>query len=111
MFPPKTEPIHKVGISQAEIDERAKTIHEWARGRSKEKRIEALEEANHQCQEYGTKEELQAHHRGGLKGYRGTKNLATAGRAKEIVILCKDCHLKVGHQGSFSPRNQGKNAA
>lgn len=111
VFPPRTEYILKIGEGQAEIDEKERIIHEWAKGRSIEKRIEALEEADYQCQECGTNVDPQAHHKGGLRGYRGTKNLAEAGKAKEKRILCPECHLKVGHQGSFKPRNQGYKAA
>jgi len=111
VFPPKTESINKVGWSQPEIDEIARTIHGWAQGRSAERKMEALEEANYQCQECGTTEDLQAHHKGGLREYQGTKNLGRAGEAKEIIVLCRNCHLKIGHQGSFKPRNRGNNAA
>ncbi len=111
MFPPKTERIYEAGIGQPEMDEKTQTVHEWAKGRSIERRIGALEDANYQCQECGTPEDLEVHHVGGLRGYRGTKNLARAGQAKEHLVLCKPCHLKVGHGGSHAPRNRGNNAA
>ena len=110
-FPPKTENIRNAGIGQPQIDEKAKTVHEWVKGRSVEKRMEALEEANYQCQGCGTSENLKAHHKGGLRGYRGIKSLQRAGAAKELIILCDKCHLKIGHNGSFAPKNQGRKAA
>jgi group II intron reverse transcriptase/maturase len=110
-FPPETGSIRNAGRGHSEIDGKARTVHEWATGRSAERRMEALEEANYQCQECGTTEDLQVHHKGGLQGYQGTKNRAMAGKAKGTKVLCRNCHLKVGHQGSFAPKNRGKNAA
>ena len=109
MFPPRIERIEQ-WESHTEIDDIPQIIHEWATGRSIERRIEALEEANYQCQECGTLENPEVHHIGGLRGYQGTKNLAEAGKAKDLVVLCHDCHLKVGHGGSYAPRNRGSNA-
>ena len=106
MFPPRTERIEQ-WEGHTEIDEIPQVIHEWARGRSIERRIEALEEAIYQCQECGTSENLVVHHIGGLRGYRGTKNLVKAGKAKDIIVLCQGCHLKVGHGGSYAPKNRG----
>lgn len=68
MFPPKTEQIHRIGIGQPEMEEKTQPVHEWAKGRSIEKRMEALEEANYQCQECGATENLKVHHKGGLRG-------------------------------------------
>lgn len=109
MFPPRTERIEQ-WEGHTEIDEIPQVIHEWATGRSIERRIEALEEANYQCQECGTSENLKAHHVGGLRGYRGTKNLIKAGRVKDLVVLCHNCHFKVGHGGSYAPKNRGSYA-
>lgn len=107
MFPPRTERV-ELWKGNAAIDEIPQTIHEWATGRSKERRLVELEEANYQCQKCGSPENLAIHHIGGLRGYRGTKNLARAGKAKKVMTLCKTCHLKVGHGGSYAPRNRGK---
>jgi len=109
LFPPRTERIDR-WEGRTEIDEIPQVTHEWATGRSIERRIEALEEANYQCQECGTSENLEAHHIGGLRGYRGTKNLVEAGKAKNLIVLCRDCHLKVGHGGSYAPKNRGSHA-
>jgi len=109
MFPPRTERIDR-WEGHTEIDEIPQVTHEWAKGRSIERRIEALEEANYQCQECGTAENLEAHHVGGLRGYRGTKHLAEAGKAKDLIVLCRACHLKVGHGGTYAPKNRGRNA-
>jgi 5-methylcytosine-specific restriction endonuclease McrA len=110
MFPPKTQSIYSVRWSDQEVDVIPQTIHEWVTGRSREKGIEALEEANNQCQVCGSKENLIVHHKGGLRGYRTTKDLAMAGGAKARKVLCKECHLKA-HHGSYAPRNRSQKTA
>jgi hypothetical protein len=110
MFPPKTESVYTVGLGNPEMDELPQTIHEWATGRSIEKRIEALEEAMNQCQVCGSTDNLRVHHVGGLRGYRTTKSQVEAGKAKVRKVLCKECHLKA-HQGSYAPRNRSQKTA
>ena len=110
-FPPKTESIYRVGQARMEDDVKPLTVHEWATGRSKENRIEALEAADYQCSYCGTTEDVQVHHVGGLRGLQTAKQLSMAGQAKQKVTLCKSCHLEIGHHGTFAPRNRDKNVA
>jgi group II intron reverse transcriptase/maturase len=109
LFPPRTEKIDR-WEGNTEIDEIPQTTHEWVTGRSIERRLEALKEANYKCQECETTDNLEVHHIGGLRGYRGIKDLAEAGRTKRLIVLCQECHLKVGHGGTYAPKNRGKNA-
>ena len=111
VFPPKTQSIYRVGHGAPDVDQTSQISHEWARGRSREQQIEALEAANYQCQECGTPEHLAVHHVGGLRGYRTMKALVTAGRAKQRVVLCQSCHLRIGHGGSFRPVTQDHSVA
>jgi len=104
IFPPKTESIYEIRQAQPEDDVKPITVHEWATGRSKENRIEALEAADYQCSYCGTTEDVQVHHIGGLRGLRTAKQLNMAGQAKGKVTLCPSCHLEIGHHGSFKPR-------
>lgn len=101
MFPPQSGAIHRVFTQQPTVDDRPKIVHEWLRGRSIEKRVEALIEADHRCQVCGTTERLEVHHRGGLKGKQGL-DLARAGQDKQRVVLCKACHVSQGHGGRLS---------
>jgi hypothetical protein len=110
MFPPRTERIGRWEGNPG-IDEIPQVIHEWAAGRSIGRRREALAEANYRCRVCGTTENLEVHHVGGLRGYRGTKDRAEAGRTKKLRVLCQNCHLKVGHGGTYAPQNRGSNAA
>jgi retron-type reverse transcriptase len=108
LFPPQTESIYRVAMGHAEIDVVPRTVHEWAGGRSIEQRQQALEAVNYRCQGCGTPDALVVHHVGGLRGYHGRKNLVAAGEAKPKVVLCAECHLRLGHQGSFRPSPQGR---
>jgi Group II intron, maturase-specific domain len=108
LFPPQTESIYRVAMGHAEMDVVPRTVHEWAGGRSIEQRQQALEAVNYRCQGCGTPAALVVHHVGGLRGYRGRKNLVAAGEAKPKVVLCAECHLRLGHQGSFRPSPQGR---
>jgi group II intron reverse transcriptase/maturase len=104
LFPPQTQSIYGLRRGVPEIDVAPQLIHEWARGRSREQRMEALEASNYQCQECGTGDNLAVHHVGGLRGYRTPKALVAAGRAKQKAVFCYRCHLRVGHSGSFGHR-------
>ena len=111
MFPPKTESIYEIRSQTDATDTKPVLVHEWANGRSIEGRMEALQKANHQCQVCGSTDDLQVHHIGGLRGKPTTKRLAEAGKAKRKITLCRVCHVKVGHGGSFKPVNRGNDAA
>jgi 5-methylcytosine-specific restriction endonuclease McrA len=111
IFPPKTETIYEVKQGQLEDDVKPRTVHEWARGRSKENRIEALEAADYQCSYCGTTEDVQVHHIGGLRNLQTAKQLNMAGQAKQKVTLCKSCHLEIGHHGSFKPKTRDNKVA
>jgi hypothetical protein len=110
-FSPKTESIYRVGWTKSEVDTKPITVHEWATGRSIKGIIETLELANHQCSYCGATENVQIHHIGGLKGLTTVKQKHMAGQAKQKIAYCKSCHLSIGHHGSFTPTNQGNNAA
>jgi len=116
LTPPSPEPVLGGRLSRFIADSKPHIFHEWATGRSCEKRLAALEEAGYHCENpaCGTPHHLEAHHRGGLKGYRSTKSVAEAGAAKDRRILCHACHLQIGHQGAFRPpgrRRSGRREA
>jgi retron-type reverse transcriptase len=105
IFPPKRQSIimaNSIWIDPV-VDNRPTTITGGITGRSAERAIEALEAADYKCPQCGDTENLQVHHKGGLRGYRQAKDLIQAGRDKEVVVLCQTCHLVVGHGGSFRP--------
>jgi hypothetical protein len=105
LTPPSTEHVLSGRLSQFTADSKPSIFHAWATGRSQEKRLVALEEAGYHCENpaCGTPYHLQAHHRGGLRGYRSTKSVAEAGAAKDRRVLCQACHLQIGHRGAFRP--------
>ena len=99
--PPRTGNIYRMDTKLTE-DKEPILRHGWADGRSMEDREEALRKAEQRCQGCGTTENLQVHHKGGLKGKTG-KNKAKAGKDKEKIALCRACHLRIGHGGSYAP--------
>src|SRR5918999_1403687 len=111
LFPPKTGNLHEVGRGQQKEEVKPQTVQEWARGRSTEDRIEALEAADYQCSYCGTTENVEVHHIGGLRNLSTVKQKRMAGQAKRKIPLCQDCHKEIGHQGSFKPRNRDKQVA
>lgn len=104
-IPPRTERIFTVGRAQTEIDKKEPIVHEWADGRSLERRIEAMEKAGYKCQNCGATVDLKAHHEGGLRGYRDENSRRRAGDTKRLIILCDECHLQA-HGGTYMPRSQ-----
>jgi group II intron reverse transcriptase/maturase len=111
MFPPKKESIYRAGWTKSDVDTKPHIIHEWAKGHSINDKIETLESSDYKCSYCGNTENLEIHQVGGMKGLQTVKQKHMAGTAKQKVLLCKSCHLKIGHHGSFKPTNQGKNAA
>lgn len=105
VFPPQTGNIYLMNKKQPDNDIKPLNNHEWATGRSAENKILALEAANYQCASCGTTENLDVHHIGGLRGKKTAKQLSEAGQVKPKVVLCKQCHLRIGHHGSFAPKN------
>lgn len=102
VFPPKRVPIITGPLPMDSID-RKRTITELNTNA-----LETLEAENYQCQVCGINEDLQVHHTGGSRGYRHTKDRQQARRDKPVVVLCRKCHLQVGHQGSFNPTQRHK---
>jgi len=51
----------------------------------KEKRKELLEEANYECEDCGSKKNLQVHH-------LNYDNLGEEELGEDVEVLCKDCH-------------------
>jgi hypothetical protein len=108
LTPPSTEHVLGGRLSRFTEEKKPHLLHEWATGRSREQRMAALEEAGYHCQNphCGTRDNLEAHHRGGLRGYRSTKSMAEAGAAKDRRVLCQACHLQIGHRGAFRPQSR-----
>jgi group II intron reverse transcriptase/maturase len=100
-FPPRTVSIYGQRVQALDVEPTPRT--EWARGRSIEDRLIALAETDGRCQGCGTTENLEVHHKGGLRGKTGKAKIQ-AGKDKTKIVLCRSCHLRIGHGGSYAPR-------